>query len=45
MGASLYSTEALNRVSTTRHSVPIYGKPDFRSDLPSRQSFVPGGAV
>lgn len=45
MGASLFSSEALNRVSATRHSVPIYVKPDFRSDLPSRQSFVPGGDV
>lgn len=45
MGASLFSTEALNRVSATRHSVPINVKADFTSDLPSRQSFVPDGDV
>lgn len=45
MGASLCSAEALNHVSATRHSVSIYVKLDFTSDLPSRQSFVPGGDV
>lgn len=45
MGASLFSTEALNHVSASRHSVTIYVKADFTSYLPSRQSFVPGGDV
>lgn len=45
MGASLYSTEALYHVSATIPSVPIYVKPDFTSDLPSRQSFLPRGDV
>lgn len=45
MGDSLFSTVALNHVSATRLSVPVYVKPDFTSDLPSRQSFVPGGDV